>query len=340
MSIIQLQNISQQFGKLQVLDSLSLDLEKGEVLGLFGHNGAGKTTSMKIILGLLKPTSGQIKVFGQDPYHSDFHHYRYRIGFLPENVSFYQQLTGKEVLTFFAKLKRVSKSRCNELLEQVGLTAAANRKVKTYSKGMKQRLGLAQAILTEPALLLLDEPTVGLDPIATQEFYEIVDRLKSTGCSIILCSHVLPGVEKHIDKVAILSQGKLAAYGSIPELRKQTSLTTKIHFSGCFDIRKLQQQIGVNISSRQNGSFSLKTQPEDKLAVVKTLLAQPGIHDLDTFPPSLEQLYRHFVVSAPPVEQSQRTDQDMIDNDSLTPEDSEVEPEDLAVTAKQTGEKL
>lgn len=296
MSIIQLQNISQQFGKLSVLDSLSLNLEKGEVLGLFGHNGAGKTTSMKMILGLLRPSSGQVKVFGQDPCHSDFSHYRYRIGFLPENVSFYQQLTGKEVLRFFAKLKRVSEGRCHELLEQVGLAAAANRKVKTYSKGMKQRLGLAQAILTEPSLLLLDEPTVGLDPIATQEFYEIVDHLKRHGCSIILCSHVLPGVEKHIDKVAILSKGKLSAYGSIPELRKQTPLTTQINFSGCFDIGKLQQEMSVKINTQEDGSFNLKIEQKNKLSTVQFLLAQPGLKDIDTIPPSLEQLYRHFVV--------------------------------------------
>lgn len=332
MSIIQLQNVSQRFGNLSVLDSLSLNLEKGEVLGLFGHNGAGKTTSMKIILGLLKPTSGQVKVFGQDPCHSDFNHYRYRIGFLPENVSFYQQLTGKEVLTFFAKLKRVSRVRCSELLEQVGLTAAENRKVKTYSKGMKQRLGLAQAILTEPSLLLLDEPTVGLDPIATQKFYEIVDRLKSNGCSIILCSHVLPGVEKHIDKVAILSQGKLAAYGSIPELRKLTPLTTQINFSGCFDIGKLQRQIGVKIFSQENGSFGLKTQMEDKLAIAQTLLAQPGLQDIDTLPPSLEQLYRHFVVGEASIQQTQQAIQEIIDSVPHSSQNSEV-------AAKQTGEK-
>ena len=295
MSIIKLENISQKFGELSVLDSLNLNLEKGEVLGLFGHNGAGKTTSMKMILGLLQPTSGTVRVFGQDPFLSDFNHYRYRIGFLPENVSFYQQLTGLEVLSFFAKLKRVSKSRCLELLKQVGLIDASGRKVKTYSKGMKQRLGLAQAILTEPSLLLLDEPTVGLDPIATQEFYEIVDKLKSNGCSIILCSHVLPGVEKHIDKAAILSKGQLAAFGSIQKLREQTPLPTKIRFSGCFDINELEKKIHTSISNLDCGEFELSICAEKKLQIVKHLLSQPGIQDLDTVPPSLEQLYKHFI---------------------------------------------
>jgi len=296
MSIIQLDNISHHFGSLQVINSLSFNLDQGEVLGLFGHNGAGKTTTMKMILGLIKPNDGNIKVFGETPYDSNFNHFRYRIGFLPENVSFYQQLTGLEVLQFFAKLKKVSLDRCQQLLKQVGLSEASSRKVKTYSKGMKQRLGLAQAILTEPSLLLLDEPTVGLDPIATQEFYEIVDRLKNNGCSIILCSHVLPGVEKHIDKVAILSKGQLAAFGSIQELREQTPLPTKINFSGCFDIDDLSRQLGYEIEPEENGHFSVKTTSENKINLVKTLLAQPGINDLDTLPPSLEQLYRHFVV--------------------------------------------
>ena len=263
---------------------------------LFGHNGAGKTTTMKMILGLLEPSHGKITVFGENPCSSNFNHFRYRIGFLPENVSFYQQLTGLEVLQFFAKLKKVSLSRCVQLLNQVGLTAASSRKVKTYSKGMKQRLGLAQAILTEPSLLLLDEPTVGLDPIATQEFYEIVDQLKSNGCSIILCSHVLPGVEKHIDKVAILSKGKLVAFGNIQELRKQTPLPTKINFSGCFNMEELSKQLGLTVRTEDDGNFSIQINAEDKLDIVKILLAQPGITNFDTLPPSLEQLYRHFVV--------------------------------------------
>jgi len=296
MSIIQLENINHHFGNLQVIDSLDLSLGQSEVLGLFGHNGAGKTTTMKMILGLLKPNQGKIQVFGENPYSSNFNHFRYRIGFLPENVSFYQQLTGLEVLQFFAKLKKVSLTRCSQLLKQVGLSEAASRKVKTYSKGMKQRLGLAQAILTEPSLLLLDEPTVGLDPIAIQEFYEIVDHLKNNGCSIILCSHVLPGVEKHIDKVAILSQGKLAAFGSIQDLRKQTPLPTQVNFSGCFDIEELSRKLEHTIKSEEDGHFSIQIKAENKLDIVKTLIAQPGINNLDTFPPSLEQLYRHFVV--------------------------------------------
>lgn len=295
MSVINLQNVSKDFANLAVLKGFDLKLEPGEVLGLFGHNGAGKTTTMKLILGLLEPSSGKVEVFGHNPHDSNFSHHRYRLGFLPENVSFYQQLTGFEVLAFFAKLKKVDTPRCLELLDQVGLRHAKDRKVKTYSKGMKQRLGLAQALLTEPSLLLLDEPTVGLDPIATQEFYLIVDELKSKGCSIILCSHVLPGVEKHIDKAAILSQGQLKAFGSISQLRHLTNLDTQIIFDGCFDIEALSKQIGHDIETNDEGDFIVSLSAADKLKTIKLLMEQPGLKNVDTRPPSLEQLYKYFI---------------------------------------------
>ncbi len=200
MPVVEINQVTQQYQKVTALENLSLSIHGGEVVGLFVHNGAGKTTTMKLILGLLSPTLGGVKVLGKAPSTEAFHPMRYQLGFLPENVSFYPQLTGWEVLYYFAKLKRVSKSHADQLLEKVGLAHAANRKVKTYSKGMKQRLGLAQAMLTTPKLLLLDEPTVGLDPIATQDFYSMVDELKNQGCAVILCSHVLPGLEKHIDR--------------------------------------------------------------------------------------------------------------------------------------------
>src|SRR5690606_30958723 len=141
--------------------------------------------------------------------------------YLPENVMFYPQLTGRETLTHFARLKQANTRQIEELLSQVGLQHAADRRVKTYSKGMRQRLGLAQALLGNPRLLLLDEPTVGLDPIATQDLYVLIDRLRQGGTSVILCSHVLPGVEPHIDRAAILAGGQLEAVGTLASLRNE-----------------------------------------------------------------------------------------------------------------------
>ena len=206
-----------------------MNLNEGEVLGLFGHNGAGKTTMMKLILGVISPSRGKVEVMGMAPDSKEAWHCRSKVGYLPENVSFYDQLTGFEVLTYFAKLKgftnQAAKKQVTDLLEQVGITHAMKRQVKTYSKGMRQRLGLAQAFIGQPKLLLLDEPTVGLDPIATRDFYNTVDQLKSNGSSVILCSHVLPGVEQHIDRAMIMSTGQLLAMGTLSELRQQAAFT-------------------------------------------------------------------------------------------------------------------
>ncbi|MDX5298691.1 MAG: ABC transporter ATP-binding protein, partial [Gammaproteobacteria bacterium] len=161
MNAIQLDGITQHYGATAVLHDLSLHLPPGEVLGLFGHNGAGKTTTIKLILGLLQPTQGQVQVLGGSPQDVRI---KLQIGYLPENVMFYPQLSGRETLRHFARLKQAPDAQVSSLLDQVGLSTAADRRVKTYSKGMRQRLGLAQALLGKPRLLLLDEPTVGLDP--------------------------------------------------------------------------------------------------------------------------------------------------------------------------------
>ncbi len=302
MSVVKLHQVTKSFSSLQVLKDLNLTLEEGEVLGLFGHNGAGKTTCMKLILGLLPPSSGEVEVFGQHPAQANFNHNRYNLGFLPENVSFYQQLTGLEVLTFFARLKKVPKQRCLDLLSQVGLQEAMKRKVKTYSKGMKQRLGLAQALLTEPKLLLLDEPTIGLDPLATQDFYVMVDELKQKGCSVILCSHVLPGVEKHIDRAAILSKGQLQALGSLPDLRQQAQLPMKIRIQGNMNREFLMAQLkdkAQNFKQLNFQQLEFTASPSNKMPLLKQLLAIGSIEDIDIKLPSLEQLYRHFMETVP-----------------------------------------
>ena len=196
MSIVELKQVEKKYQNVHALHALDLSLNSGEVFGLFGHNGAGKTTVIKLILGLIEASGGQISVFGENPTHASAQQIRSKLGFLQENVSFYDHLTGLEVLEYFAELKGIAKKQCADLLAQVGLTLASKRRVRTYSKGMRQRLGLAQALLGKPKLLLLDEPTVGLDPIATREFYQSIDQLKKEGCSVVLCSHVLPGVEK------------------------------------------------------------------------------------------------------------------------------------------------
>lgn len=303
MTVVQLEQVKHRFGDVEALKGINLSLDKGETLGLFGHNGAGKTTIIKLILGLLRPVNGSVSVFGHDPVHSDFRQQRYKLGFLPENVSFYQQLTGLDVLEFLARLKNIPVKDCDQHLQQVGLDHAKNRKVKTYSKGMRQRLGLAQALLSEPSLLLLDEPTVGLDPIATQDFYSIIDNLRKKGCAIVLCSHVLPGVEKYINKAAILSAGELQAWGSLEELssKLQLPVTVRIQTSENAEtiVGQLSKQLADCVQSSQRiGENTLEFQimAPYKMPLLRELVQNEAVFDIDIQNPSLDQLYKHYMV--------------------------------------------
>lgn len=295
MNVVEIEGVSQRYGQATVLHDLNLSLAPGEVLGLFGHNGAGKTTSMKLVLGLLEASAGQVRVFGRSPRDS---HVRQRLGYLPENVTFYPQLSGVETLRHFARLKGAPLHQVERLLEDVGLSVAAGRRVKTYSKGMRQRLGLAQALLGEPQLLLLDEPTVGLDPIATQDLYSLLDRLRAGGTSIILCSHVLPGVEAHIHRAAILTQGRLLALGSLAQLRAETGLPTLIRSRGLQHVERLQQRwSAAGHVTRRWGDDELQVAAcsANKVELLRQLLAEDNPSEVEMLPPSLEDIYRHYV---------------------------------------------
>ncbi len=295
MSIVELQQVEKKYLGVHALHSLDLSLQQGEVLGLFGHNGAGKTTIIKLILGLIEATSGEVKVFGENPCHGKALQVRSKLGFLQENVSFYEQLTGLEVLNYFARLKRVNRANSLQLLAQVGLQDACKRKVKTYSKGMRQRLGLAQALLGNPKLLLLDEPTVGLDPIATQDFYLTIEQLKQTGCTVVLCSHVLPGVEKYIDRALIMGNGQLLASGSLEQLRDQAALPALFKLQSSALALPAELAEAVVKTDPLSGHHQLEVAMGQKMQVLKQLVELQGLQDLQISLPSLEDLYRHFI---------------------------------------------
>jgi len=299
---VELCAVDKFYGKSQVLSNMTLSLQAGEVLGLFGHNGAGKSTMMKLILGLIEPDAGSVKALGHTPTDMGSQAYRRQFGYLPENVSFYDQLSGLDVLTYFAKLKGYSAKEVQRLLNDVGLTHAAKRAVKTYSKGMRQRLGLAQALLGEPKLLLLDEPTVGLDPIATEDFYHMVDRLKDQGCAVILCSHVLPGVEAHIDRAMIIKQGQQVTLGTLQELRNEAKLPVEIKVRGLVaeSLSKELKSYLVPYSNvqknngTQQNSLQLYVPQQEKLNVLNQLSQMNGLEDVDIHQPSLSDIYSYF----------------------------------------------
>jgi ABC-2 type transport system ATP-binding protein len=198
---------------------LNLRVEAGEVYGLLGPNGSGKSTTLKIILGLVSPTRGRSKIFGRD---SSLVESREAVGFLPESPYFYKFLTGEETLRFFGKLCRLNgsrlKDRVPELLELVGLTNARQQRLSTYSKGMLQRIGLAQALINEPKLVVLDEPTAGVDPAGSRDIRNIIVDLKQRGITVLLSSHLLTQVQEICDRVGILARGNLVREGRLAEL--------------------------------------------------------------------------------------------------------------------------
>ena len=205
--------------KLRAVDDVSLSIEPGEVYGLIGPNGSGKSTTMKALLGLLKPTSGRCSIFGKDSLKVDS---RNDVGFLPENPYFYKHLTGAETVKFYGKLCGMRgdrlKRRVDEMLELVGLDEARNRRLGGYSKGMLQRIGLAQALVQDPRLVVLDEPTAGVDPVGSREIRDLILTLKQRGITVFLCSHLLEQVQEVCDKIGIINRGKMVREGRLDDL--------------------------------------------------------------------------------------------------------------------------
>lgn len=204
---------------LRAVDGVSLSIMPGEVYGLIGPNGSGKSTTMKALLGLVAPTAGRCAIFGKDSLKVDS---RNDVGFLPENPYFYKHLTGAETLKFYGKLcglkGRALKDRVTELLALVDLQGARDRRLGGYSKGMLQRIGLAQALVQEPRLVILDEPTAGVDPIGSRQIRDLIFTLKERGITVFLCSHLLEQVQEVCDHVGIIFRGKMVKEGRLEDL--------------------------------------------------------------------------------------------------------------------------
>ena len=224
---IAIQNLTKEFippsvmkrGAITAVRDLSLTVEAGHVYGLLGPNGSGKSTTMKVVLGLVTPTSGRTFIFGKDSRDVES---REAVGFLPENPYFYKFLTGEETVHFYGKLcgirGKMLRERTRELLALVGLEEAAHRRVGGYSKGMLQRIGLAQALVQDPRLLVLDEPTAGVDPAGSREICDLILQFKARGLTVLLCSHLLSQVQEICDRIGIMHRGELVREGPLDQL--------------------------------------------------------------------------------------------------------------------------
>ena len=222
--IIETDGLTKKYGSQIAVNDLALQIREGEVFGFLGPNGAGKTTTLLMFLGLTEPTSGKVRVCGFDPTREPLR-IKEKVGFLPENVGFYDDMDAKENLRYVARLNRipdeVSKKRIDELLEVVGLFEEAGKKAGLYSKGMRQRLGIAEVLIKEPKLVFLDEPTIGLDPDGTNRMLDLVQSLsRQKNITVFLSSHLLDQVQRICDRVGIMIKGRLVAAGPIKELAR------------------------------------------------------------------------------------------------------------------------
>lgn len=279
---------------IKALDGVDLAVPRGHLLGLIGHNGAGKSTLFKLVLGLITPTAGQVWVDGTEVGGARFREARRHLGYLPENLVLYDNLDGLETLRFFARLKGAPQAQCGELLERVGLSAAGRRPVREYSKGMRQRLGFAQALLGDPRLLLLDEPTTGLDPGAIRNFYAELDALRARGVTLVISSHVLAELEQRVDALAMLANGRLCAQGSVAALRGRSQRRLLVHLQApAVLLDTVGAALGglpATLQRQTPDRLSVSFPREHKLALLGRLAPLP-LHDLTLQEPTLEDLY-------------------------------------------------
>ena len=296
---VALRGVSKHYGALHAVDGVDLDIPRGEIFGLIGHNGAGKSTLFKMMLGLVPATQGSIIVGGAQVGGRDFRAARRHLGYLPENVVLYDNLSGLETLRFFARLKHAPQTQCQAVLERVGLQHAGQRPVREYSKGMRQRLGFAQALLGQPRVLFLDEPTNGLDPQAIRDFYATLRGLQAEGVTVIITSHILAELQERVDRLAIMAAGKVQAVGSVQALREQTQMPL------CFTIdlapqdateacRLLAQATGITPEVLPTG-LRLRCPRTHKMAVLAALAPLGArVQDLKMLEPSLEDVFFGF----------------------------------------------
>jgi len=233
--IIETEGLTKKYGSQIAVNNLNLQIREGEVFGFLGPNGAGKTTTILMFLGLTEPSSGKVRVIGFDPTRDPFR-VKEKVGYLPESVGFYDDMDARQNLRFIARLNRipdkVSAKKIDELLEEVGLFGEARKKVGTYSKGMRQRLGIAEVLIKEPKLIFLDEPTIGLDPDGTNRMLDLIHSLsREKNITIFLSSHLLDQVQRICDRVGIMIKGNLVAIGPIQELAEKKLGIDKEHYT-------------------------------------------------------------------------------------------------------------
>ncbi len=300
--VIEARALTKRYGQFVAVDALDLKVERGEVYGLLGPNGSGKTTTILMLLGLTEPSAGEVRVLGLDPARKPLS-VKARAGYLPDQVGFYSRLTARENLGYIARLNGLpageARRRIDEALVRMGLADAADKPVRAFSHGMRQRLGLAELLLKRPDLIIMDEPTLGLDPDAARRFLEIVRELKRDGITILLSSHLLHQVQAVCDRVGLFHRGRIRLEGSVPELAQRVlggAYRITLSAEGPDLAAALAALPGVSaVHHREPDRFELETSADLRAEAAQAVIAAGGqLRALDLEMPSLDDIYAKY----------------------------------------------
>lgn len=302
--VIQTKGLTKRYGDFVAVDSLNLSVEQGQIYGLLGPNGSGKTTTILMLLGLTEPSAGQVRVLGFDPVRQPLS-VKSRVGYLPDQVGFYEGLTARENLIYIAKLNGLARDeayrRIDPAIQRMGLSEAAHHKVKTFSRGMRQRLGVAELLLKQPQIIIMDEPTLGLDPEAARLFLRMILDLRSEGMTVLLSSHLLHQLQEVCDRVGLFRRGQIVLEGTVDELARRVlggAYHVKLEANGSRQpladvLRALPGVVGVQM----NGSdrFVLETKTDLRAEAADAVMQAGGrLKSLDINTPSLDDIYAQY----------------------------------------------
>jgi ABC-2 type transport system ATP-binding protein len=302
--VLESKGLTKHYGKFVAVEQLDLTVRRGEVFGLLGPNGAGKTTTILMLLGLTEPTGGRVQVLGFDPVRQPLS-VKARVGYLPDQVGFYDGLTARENIAYIARLNGLSRPEADRriaaVLAQMGISQVANQRVATFSRGMRQRLGVAEVLLKRPQLIIMDEPTLGLDPEAAREFLENIRRLKTEGITMLLSSHLLYQVQAVCDRVGLFHQGKMVLEGTVPELAQQVlGGAYRIHVEaqdGTVGFEDAFSRLPgvVRVNRQASRQYELEAQEDLRAEIARTVVEADGkLLSLNIEIPGLDDIYARY----------------------------------------------
>ncbi|TFU15903.1 ABC transporter ATP-binding protein [Thermus tengchongensis] len=299
MAVIETHGLTKRYGRVVAVEDLNLEVQEGEVFGLLGPNGSGKTTTILMLLGLTEPTRGEARVLGLDPMREPLK-VKSQVGYLPDQVGFYGELTAWENLRYTTRLlglpEAEAKARIEEVLRRMGLWEVRDRRVSAFSRGMRQRLGLAEVLLKRPKVAILDEPTLGLDPEAAREFLELIKGLKAEGITILLSSHLLHQVQEVCDRVGLFHKGRLALLGTVEELAQRV-------LGGGYEIlveagpgldAAFRELEGVARVEAEAGRYRILASRDLRPELARVAVERGALFGLALRRPSLDEVYAHY----------------------------------------------